>query len=115
QGHVDHQHALHGTDRAVAAAHNGAARNFRAVTDRAAVAAAFAGSSEIYPHGFSLYHFVITYLRPLRTFIAWCSVAALRLPSGRWLFQATSMPFFGLNVLSITLKRVAPPASTSLR
>jgi hypothetical protein len=33
---------------------------------------------------------VITYLMPLRTFIPWWSVAGLRLPSGRWLFQQTA-------------------------
>src|SRR5690606_37335859 len=93
--HVDHQDALHRADRAVAAPHDGAGRDIGAIAHRTAMAAALMRPGKVYPHGFSLYHLVITYLSPLRAFIAWCSVAALRLPSGRWLFHATSMPFFG--------------------
>src|SRR5690606_6016784 len=93
--HVDRQDALHRADRAVAAPHDGAGRDIRAIAHRTAVAAALMRPGKAYPHGFSLYRLVITCLSPSRTGIAGRSAAGFRLPSGPWLLRATCMPLFG--------------------
>src|SRR5690606_15384076 len=108
---ADSDRAFHAANRAVAARAAQRFRNLGREFNRAAMARAVPH----HPQGLSRYHLVITYLRPLRTFIPWWSVAALSVPSGRWLFQHTSFPVSGRNSLSTTLKRVAPRASTSLR
>src|SRR3546814_6676473 len=49
--------------------------------------------------GRSRNHLVMIYLRPLRTFIPWWSVSGLGSPSGRTLFQASSLPASGWCIL----------------
>src|SRR5690606_11015008 len=77
---ADSDRALHAANRAVAARAAQRFRNLGREFNRAAMARAVPH----HPQGLSRYHLVIIYLRPLRTFILWWSVAALSVPSGRW-------------------------------